>query len=422
MNHVEDPTVKDIMDFKTGEVISSVEYLKLKDTDNKKIGVRRKLQLAKRSNEKWLVCVFCNDFLHLSGGGEGGYKRLHFAHSTQNISCPAKKNTIRNPKDIMRDKFLGQRESLAHKELKEYIAEKLRKSSFQKIMVEKRFCSIEDHMKYKQPDVSATCPEGKQMVFEIQLSTTFNSVIVEREEFYKENQTFIIWFFGEFKPDQFCQMDIYHSNKTNAFVIDEFTRKESEEKRIFCFWCYYLEYQSDGSDIQRQVLITFEDLKVDPEDYKLFYFDYDSMKQKIKWEQRWKDNESFKDKWIELLELGQENEKIYKQLIKESIGKTCPERWDFRKFYKIFNVFLSFQRRAIYGSKLTNFLAVTNNFLTHYGEYVFEFEALVEYHGYYNALSKKGSFLSKLEEAKSKACNSGEFHKTLKYFFPEITT
>ena len=61
----------------------------------------------------------------------------------------------------------------------------------------KQLIKIEE---WKKPDISASY-KNINIVFEIQLSTTFLSVIVDREYFYKDNQTYILWVFKNFVID-----------------------------------------------------------------------------------------------------------------------------------------------------------------------------------------------------------------------------
>lgn len=69
--------------------------------------------------------------------------------------------------------------------------------------------------------------ESNQSFFELQISTTFIQVIVDRENFYKENNTYIMWIFLEFDCEQFTQLDISYANKSNTFVFDEEARNLS---------------------------------------------------------------------------------------------------------------------------------------------------------------------------------------------------
>ena len=58
---------------------------------------------------------------------------------------------------------------------------------------------MDDRCEWRKPDVKALYGD-KFIAFEIQLSTTFLSVIVERREFYLKNNALIFWIFNEFDP------------------------------------------------------------------------------------------------------------------------------------------------------------------------------------------------------------------------------
>jgi hypothetical protein len=106
--------------------------------------------------------------------------------------------------------------------------EKIRRSSF-------------DPNLWRKPDVSCDF-HGRKLVFEVQLSTTYLNVITERETHYREDQTFVVWLFSYFDPNdlRFVEKDILYANHGHAFVFDAAAREQSAAAKKLVLHCYRL--------------------------------------------------------------------------------------------------------------------------------------------------------------------------------------
>lgn len=110
---------------------------------------------------------------------------FYFKHLRDSGDCAFKTDSKLTKDDIRCMKYNGAKESPIHIELKEYVAEQLKKDNrFTDIQVEKVIKGKGWSKKWKKPDVSAKFG-GRQLVFEVQLSTDFLDVIVKREVFYQ---------------------------------------------------------------------------------------------------------------------------------------------------------------------------------------------------------------------------------------------
>jgi competence CoiA-like predicted nuclease len=80
---------------------------------------------------------------------------------------------------------------------------------------------LKEKKSWRRPDVSAVFKNTK-MVFEVQLQTTYLNVIVDREEDYKSEDTYIMWFFDSenIEKFRFSEEDIFYANKSRECKIN----------------------------------------------------------------------------------------------------------------------------------------------------------------------------------------------------------
>jgi competence CoiA-like predicted nuclease len=289
-------TIEEVIDLKTGEVMKA-DWL-----FNQQEGTVWRERIAQerdriKGSSRW-VCPYCNDPVKIRGGKSVGKnliapRRLHFAHQKNSPDCPIKTGQNYSRREIERMKWNGQKESEAHKRIKNIIANSLETdSSFSTVEIERRISSRNDRNKWRKPDVSAIGPGGRRFVFEIQLSTTFLEVILAREEFYKREQTFLCWIFDKFSTlpneQKFTDKDILYSNNCNVFVANDETLKKSLLHGELTFECHYLEpvrsktLRDPIELVWRSETVRFSELTVDNTHFRLFYFDHERRMEEIK--------------------------------------------------------------------------------------------------------------------------------------------
>lgn len=256
--------------------------------ENEVFKYRNKLQKAiKGIREPLFVCYFCGQNIKINGGGQTK-KILHFAHKKDSDDCHLKTDSNYSRLEIQRVKYNGAKESPLHFETKKLIKEFIESNNeFSNIKVEKVLKSNTNYLEWKRPDISASY-KNINIVFEIQLSTTFLSVIVDREYFYKENQTYILWVFRNFVIDEFKQRftekDVFYSNNRNAFVLDSEAINLSLQNNDLYLLCYYQIPIIENLKINYNwecKYVCFEQLTFGEENYKIFYFDVNKEEKRL---------------------------------------------------------------------------------------------------------------------------------------------
>ena len=180
-----------------------------------------------------LVCALCNQKVYIAGTPR---QEFIFKHYQERGDCPIKTAGRFSQEELDRMRYAGQRESELHKQLKNEIGDALMEDATrcQNVRIEGVRHSSADPRLWRRPDVSCEFL-GKKIVFEVQLSTTYLNVIVEREAHYREDRTYVIWLFANFDPAdlKFIHKDVLYSNYGNLFVFDEKARRRSaDEKKL----------------------------------------------------------------------------------------------------------------------------------------------------------------------------------------------
>jgi len=281
-------TIQDVRDLRTGLEFTSDELLvKFENDPRERTIIRRELyEASKEGVEKKLVCSICNQPLKLCGGKVKTKQKLHFRHYQDSNDCPIKTSEKLSQPEIDCMRYNGAKESERHKQLKEFIYNRLLQDDrFKESAMEKVVKILNERKSWRKPDVSAVF-EDKKIVFEIQLQTTFLNVIKDREDDYKNEHTFIMWFFdnNNMEKFRFSEEDIFYANNSNAYVITDKTIELSTQQNKFLFECYYKKpYIKDNKivEIWSNQIISFDDLKFDNINYKVYYYDFDKEKKQL---------------------------------------------------------------------------------------------------------------------------------------------
>lgn len=353
-------TIKAVLNKETGvEIIADAFF---KKNEGEIFSYRRKLQEAiKGIRSPLFVCYICGQKIKISGGISTN-KIIHFSHFKDSDDCPLKTDSKIDKKDLLRAKYNGAKESPLHKKTKNLIRDFLlldtkvhRNVSF--VATEKVQKSKVNYLKWKKPDVTSVY-KGLDLVFEIQLSTTFLSVIVDREHFYKENNTYIIWVFKNFKLEKFKQRftdkDIFYSNNRNAFVLDDEAINLSKEKEELVLLCYWQKPEIVNDIIElfwHEAYVSLDELTFDSKNYKVYYFDFLKEEEKVKksldkinsakkWENIRKDNtESINEKYV-----GDYNENRRENLFKWEDKFTVSNQEFYYRLYHNYDTLSRFQK------------------------------------------------------------------------------
>lgn len=279
-------TIEEVYDKKTGNYIQSDVFFK--QSEDVIMHWRRYLSEAALMNEPRLVCSHCYQMVKLSGRKTNRGKVVFFSHLYDSDDCDIKTSTNKTREEILAAKYGKISESERHYRLKNLLARYLStikslESGITNVEIEKRINSNIPYLNYRRPDVSVVY-KGKKLVFELQLSTTFLDVVVDRDIFYRLNNYFIIWVFNFDENQEYVNLrnlmmkDIYYANKRNIFVFDEEAQYLSAENGCLYLHCMWM--QEDRS-FSKGKFVTLDELSFDEETSKPFYFDADEVFYKI---------------------------------------------------------------------------------------------------------------------------------------------
>ena len=242
-----------------------------------------KMRHAIQLGDKHLYCGYCGGELNIVGGGEFK-QRLHFRHKYKHLQqdCPYQDDINPSKRVIERIRYHGQDESELHRRMKGLIADTLEQQGAD-IKIEQWIKNEQEPRHSRRPDIRATFPDN-DIVIEVQVTSTFMSVILERESFYQERNMYLLWVMNEFLPDRFYTKDIIYSNRNNAFIFDNEAQTRTHKDGKLYLQCYYQGYHCDqegnvelNTEFSHE-LITFDDLIFNQEDYTVYYFDAEEYK------------------------------------------------------------------------------------------------------------------------------------------------
>lgn len=273
-------SIPEVYDVKEEKIINSKEFFS--QNENELILWRRNLQEEYLMGHARFICPECKQPVKISGHKLFRGKVCYFAHFKDSNDCPYKTGTNRTKEEIERLKYSLVQESERHKRLKAFIASALQGNKskamgVENVECEKRINSDIPYLKWRRPDVYAEY-NGRRYVFELQLSTTFVSVIVDRDIFYRLNDYNIIWIFNFEDNEEYVNLynlmckDIYYANKRNIFIFDADAEEKSKEKGELVLKCRWLDENEVWSPVK---YVTLEMFQYDEEYHKPFIFDAD---------------------------------------------------------------------------------------------------------------------------------------------------
>lgn len=242
-------------------------------------------EIRRQYHEKNLVlsCCECEQDLMVSGSK---YDRLHFKHKPGHDYCILSDGQLSPEEHEIFTKILKSKESDRHKELKKkigsllYNVEGIDRSS---IAIDNRFI-IRGNEK-RRPDIYCKY-QGKELVFEIQLSDLSLGYILSRYEFYKKHGMYLIWILDDFDIHNqgTLERDIKYLTKyENFFKLDEL----SDEFKLVCE--YKFPFLTDDNKLLNKWLqksVTLKQLTFDNESLQTYYYNFGDNKIKTETKQK----------------------------------------------------------------------------------------------------------------------------------------
>lgn len=466
-------TLEQVLDVTNQRIIDASEFFK--QTEAEIFEKRYELETAIREEKLEFVCCYCYQPVKIRASQD--HKRIfHFAHLMNSQYCPIKNISQLTRAEILALKYHGAKESWKHINLKNFISKVLilnkdNNKGIEFVKTEKVFFEKTSSINFsknswKRPDITSRY-NGKDIVFELQLSTTFLSVINERQSFYKRNQTYLLWVFNIFeKNDDFrkvMQSDIFYNNNCNAFEIDEIAQQKSIEEQDLVLKCYFKEPCIAENRIEynwKTQYVRLEDLTFDTENYELFYYNVrvaeDNLKSRI---MALKDSEllslvNFGD-YMEIISLLcdgysvshhelDELKRLYEELVKPT-NFISKDSMPFRviiailiikidddkikrtfvantRLIKILTSILSLKTKKIIGFNYERMIQVAHSLLTSRPEFLQIYERAINL--YYPSLFKEQDPLEKFTKRAKAIKTSGieqyQYHQIIEIIFPEL--
>lgn len=276
-------TIDTVLDIKENIIISAKSFFS--QPESVIFRMRTELEKAIYLKKPRFICKYCGQMVKISGKKTQRGVARFFSHLRDSDDCDCKTTTGRTKREIERAKYGRCNEGERHKFLKTEIARHLNTTKgVSEVQLENTFKGNHPILRWRRPDVYAKY-RGQDVVFELQLSTTFVSVIAERDLFYRMNNTHIIWIFNFDEQAEHVDLtnmmtkDIYYNNHFNIFIFDKEAQKQSKERGELILKCNWIkpdgnwEYENGNtSDNLGGVFISLSDLTFDNA-YKPYYKD-----------------------------------------------------------------------------------------------------------------------------------------------------
>ena len=283
-------TIQTILSLETGNQYEADNLFDNQDEREAEIfQLRTKIEEQLQKGIIDYVCLYCKQPVAIRGRKnlQNHTTHFYFTHPYKSEDCIIKTICRLSEEEVRCIKYNGVKESKQHETLKNEIAHYLRFEPNATVIVDKIYKDVATSHKWRRPDVLAIFPE-KKIAFELQLSTTFLSVIVGRTIFYKENSIFLIWIFPNFSLEndlqKFTQKDVYYNNNFNVYVFDKSAKEQSEIEKELVLKCYYKEYIDFNYRVEEswvEKFIKLSDLTFNYDNYDVYCYDSDKEKQKI---------------------------------------------------------------------------------------------------------------------------------------------
>ena len=275
---VDNPAIQEVLNLETGEHLPVAKVIG--DEHDKVSQLRLALMTNIQRACPTYECSLCGAPVYLvcrSNGGDSSKGRAYFfRHTLEDGRCEAKTRGKLSQEEISAIKYNGAKESKRHLQMKEWVFQSLSADPhFSDVDIEKRITQ-ELTGAWRRPDIRAKF-RGVQLVFEIQLSTTYLDVIAARRQFYLKDGALLIWIFATFSNEdrRLTQDDVFYNNNQNAFLVNQESLQASLAKDAFHIECLWSEPTSATGvlPLQRR-LISFHDLKLDQEKQQAYFFDF----------------------------------------------------------------------------------------------------------------------------------------------------
>jgi hypothetical protein len=441
-NYVEKPFIEEVIDLRTGEIVPSSVFL---DRDSRNVSIIRKdMRAAIFRGEPLVACALCSVPVYPIASK---LKNHYFRHVEEDGRCPYHTRGEKNQDQINALKYHGLKESQSHKEMKDMVIESLKADpifSSRPIDMEKIWEGKTNPKSWRKPDVKAWYGDTP-IAFEVQLSTTFLNVVVEREQFYLNEKGLIFWIFKRIDLDdpRLFQQDLFYNNNSNIFIVDAETVSKSKDKSKFFLRCYYhVPTYSENSirDIWKSEIIKFDQLKLDVQNQQVYFFDYQKAYQEAmlcKEEKRIEHlREAYEQFWYDLDKSSQKftNEMdtryavLYRKI--KELGVDIPASHHDRRYQSTIFILLSAKNGKVIGFGHEHLVQVAHLAFDQYKKILWYFGIVLNFFGHRRILetedktgkwkNRKNEIRKKMSEKDPEYTRDSQYESLFKFLFPLI--
>lgn len=283
-------TVELAVDTETDRRIAASELLELPEVEfsaMRRQAMAERIARKKGATSARYICAICRIPLWLSRYNHEEGNRW-FKHDEPSLGCPWFEGNKLSPDQRRALIYRGQQEGEEHRRLKDFIASWLEKEPGVS-GVNRELVTHGQILKgeWKRPDVQCV-KDGKRIVFEIQLSYTFLSDVIKRDEFYRQEGIFIIWVFAFFDLRRATVRDEAFFNRRNVFVLDGLAMEETPKRGRLTFNGHFQKPVLTAEAITDQwetQFIALDDAQFPVSNFRPFFFDYDAARRAAEKEQ-----------------------------------------------------------------------------------------------------------------------------------------
>lgn len=281
------PTILTVYDTQT-DMTHESSYL-LRDPREREAEIfklRTAIEMAIQEGKPKLVCLYCKQAVGLRG--KNVKTQYYFTHLKDSDDCVIKTLHTLSEDEVKRIKYNGSKESPVHIELKNFIGDQLAlEPDVDSVQVDKVYRDKPTDREWKKPDVLAKY-KNMPIAFELQLTTTFLSVIVSRTMFYQQHNVYLIWVFADFSIEselqKFTEKDVFYNNNYNVYVLDEAAQAASVESGRLKVTCYFKEFFTKGDQLDsswRKQIIGLDELKFKSYPTTVCFHDSEKQQQEV---------------------------------------------------------------------------------------------------------------------------------------------
>lgn len=376
-------------------------------------------EFKRKCKDGLVLCNKCKKPIFDKKNSKTGLRFMsHYKNNNLDIKCDNFDTSIINKYGARSNIYYG--EGSIHEELNNFITSLLKNEArFQNVKSEEYIFSNTQKYhngirKRKKPDIQADYKDTK-IAFEIQLSYQLHVDFFSREEFYKKDGMFLMWFFYNIEKEEFKESDkmIFWNSNENAYVITEETKEISGKVKKLHFYCYYNEIVYDESNNSfksknREKIITLDELTYCHIRKELFY--KDSQIDKIR---------------LNILNYSKTDEITFINEIRSDLKKLVDEypKYDSR-LIRIIQIIFSLKFNRVIGYKFPSIITLLNHhFYSNQGFEMIIFKAMNIY-GRADEIKNHPKFLSlekKIKKFKDdKWEQNNEFNEIIYLIFPEL--